>query len=329
MARSNNLPSKKYMAGERTTRHLRFVFSVDDTETETYIDLAKALSCVNRRSYRQGLYYYVASMTVHQSGSAWVRAATVPDTWMTKAAWVRGYRIFREMQRRAMTNSSPEIIAKYHDYKVAMDGGHTFTGSLVPVYQTTDGSPAYQIDEWAQSVYWTDDPDNSIHDPNTDPHVGDSFKAHLVGPPNGSDTAWTSIGLIASFGNVLSYDPSGGIPDATSDSNDDPLVNLFDAGDSHDDIISAINSQNDLPPYDRDNMVGSLDDNCNTIVAQTATGSGAATVMHAGGFCVPFGLLKIITQDPADDTSADIGSIEVNIEMVPGTYHGVYAERAI
>ena len=62
MAKSNNLPAKRYKAGERTERTLRFVWEVPNTDTlETsndsniYIDIAQALSCVNRRFYRQGL----------------------------------------------------------------------------------------------------------------------------------------------------------------------------------------------------------------------------------------------------------------------------------
>ena len=64
MARGNNLPAKKYKAGERTELSLRFVWNAGDGNTTNtiYIDLAKALSMVNRRAYRQGLYYYVASI---------------------------------------------------------------------------------------------------------------------------------------------------------------------------------------------------------------------------------------------------------------------------
>ncbi len=323
-----NLPAKKYMAGERTTRHLRFVVSsLPDTETETYIDIAKALSAVNRRAYRQGLYYYVAKMTIHQSGSSWVRASVIPDTWMTKNAWIRGFKIWSKMQRRALENSSPSIMAKYRDFKVAMDGTQTFTSSLLPVYQTTDGTPAYGCDEWAQSVYVSDDPQNS--NPGGDQHDPDSFLAHMVGPSNGANENWTSVGLIESYGNVLRYDPSSGLPDATAEASTDALVNLFDAGDTHDEVVALVNSQNDLPPYDRDNLIGELDDDSTTVVAQASTGSGGSTVAIASGFCVPFGLLKIITEDPEDSTSADIGAIEINLELVPGSYHGVYAERAL
>jgi hypothetical protein len=42
------------------------------------------------------------------------------------------------------------------------------------------------------------------------------------------------------------------------------------------------------------------------------------------GFCVPFGLLEVLTT--ASGGGSDNG-ITVMIEMAPGPYHGVYAER--
>ena len=119
-------------------------------------------------------------------------------------------------------------------------------------------------------------------------------------------------------------------PLAASDMVSDPITNLFDAGDSHDEVITLMNTENDLPPYDHDNLVGALDDDDSLVVAQCATGgAGAGTVGIATGFCAPFGLIKIITDESPDDGSSSIGSIEVNLELVPGSYHGVYAERVI
>ena len=92
MARSSNLPAKKYKAGERTELSLRFVWNAGDgnTTNTVYIDLAKALSMVNRRAYRQGLYYYVASVEFSNGTEAYAQINTLPDTWMTKQAWAVG-----------------------------------------------------------------------------------------------------------------------------------------------------------------------------------------------------------------------------------------------
>lgn len=324
-----NLPAKKYKAGERTARHLRFVFSVADSEAETYIDIAKAVSAINRRFYRQGLYYYVAKMTIHNSSNAWVSATVIPDTWMTKQAWIRGFRAWQKMQGRAMSAGGVQgAIPAYRDFKIAMDGSHTFADSELPTYSSIspDDIPC---DEWAQTTLLTEDPDNTIHDPNEDPHDPDAFLLHMLGPHNGSNDAWTSIGLIASYASTREVQASNE-PEAMGDMSTDPITNMFDAGDTHDNVLLFLNTENDLPPYDRDNLIGSLHDDDSVTVAQCATGGGGAgTVAYAAGFCAPMGLIKIITDESPDDGSSAIGSIEVNLELVPGSYHGVYAERII
>ena len=309
MARSSNLPAKKYKAGERTARHLRFVFSVNDSEDETYIDIAKALSALNHRFYRQGLYYYVAKMTIHNSSNAWVSATVVPDTWMTKQAWIRGFRVWQKMQRRAQeAGGQQQAVPIFRDFKVAMDGSHSFSSSELPTYSSISPNDLV-CNEWTQTTLVSDDPQNA--DATSDQHAVDSFYLHMIGPHNGSDPNWTSIGLIASYQSsrvVMDTDE----PLAPSDMVGDPITNLFDAGDSHDDVIGLINTENDLPPYDHDNLVGALDDDDSLVVAQCATGgAGSGTVGIATGFCAPFGLIKIITDESPDDGSSSIGSIEI------------------
>ena len=101
MARSTNLPAKIHKAGERTETRLRFVWNAGDGNTTNtiYIDLAKALSMINRRAYRQGLYYYVASIDFSNGSEAYCQVNTLPDTWMTKQAWMRGFKMWSKMNR--------------------------------------------------------------------------------------------------------------------------------------------------------------------------------------------------------------------------------------
>lgn len=323
----NNLPAKRYSAGERTARHLRFVFSVNDSEDETYIDIAKALSALNHRFYRQGLYYYVAKMTIHNSSNLWCTATVIPDTWMTKQAWLRGFRVWQKMQSRAMeAGGFQQAISQYRDFKVSMDGSHSFGSSELPTYSSISPNDLV-CNEWTQTTLVSDDPQNS--NPGGDQHAVDSFPVHMLGPHNGANEDWTSVGLIASYQSTRRVQDTDE-PLADSGIVTDPLSNLFDAGDSHDDVIGLLNTENDNPPYDHDALVGMLDDNDSLTVAQAGTGgSGSGTVGVASGFCAPMGLVKIITDESPDDGSNAIGSIEVNLEIVPGTYHGVYAERIV
>ncbi len=325
MARSNNLPAKKHKAGERTELSLRFVWNAGDGNTTNtiYIDLAKALSMVNRRAYRQGLYYYVASVEFSNGSEAYCQVNTLPDTWMTKQAWIRGFKIWSKMNRIAAADGHP--YPKYHDFKTQMINGVSITD---PGYGDIDsdgggtGIPdAYTADDWVISDYVTDDP------PGSDPSAVDTFTSHMLGPHVGSAGSWTSIGLLRSLNDTWAYQPAEGVPSIDGDADTDPLGNLFDAGDSHDDVRLNLDQDNDEPPYNHDAMIGASSVEETVIKAILRTGLGGAALARAPGFCAPLGLLQVNVSDFGAGSS--VGIVELKINMVPGTYNGVYAERIL
>ncbi len=328
MARSNNLPVKKHKAGERTHTKLTFKWDAGDgNSTNTiYIDLAQAMSQLNRRAYRQGLYYYVASVGFSNGTEAYCQVNTLPDTWVTKTAWLRGFRNFQKMNRKAVANDG--ILPKYHDFKTQMVNGAT----LAPViYGDIDSATAYSSDDWVISKFVTEDPtlvdddtgtnlEHSVDDP-------DVFTSHMLGSHVGSSGTWTSIGLIRSLNDVWRYDPAEGVPSLDGDADTDPISNLFDAGDNLDDVRLNLDTDGDEPPYNHDVMPGatSVEETCVGAVIRTSGGAGAYG--RAPGFCAPLGLLQVNISDFGAGTS--VGPVELHIELVPGTYHGIHAERMI
>ena len=84
------------------------------------------------------------------------------------------------------------------------------------------------------------------------------------------------------------------------------------------DIIENLQTDNDLPPYAPSAYIGE-DYNEYQHVARIGTEVGLGRVGKAAGFCVPFGLLAV-------DTNAST-SYRIVLNLAPGTYHGVYAER--
>lgn len=321
----NNLPAKKYKSGSRTVRNLRFVYSPgSDNETSKYIDLAQCLSAINRRFYRQGLYYYVSGITIHNSSNAWVRVATLPDSWSVKNAHRRGFKIFQRMNNEAMAHTG-DITPRYHDFKIAMNSFHAgnWGSNLLPTGNQTDGGTAVVCDEWIQSKFSSSDPAMP------DPTISDIFTAHMLGagtPGGGAPDVHATVGLLRSYASTRIV-PTTDDPLLPSDVSTDPLTNLFDAGDSHDDIIAHLDADNDEAPYDASIHWGESSHENSLVQVQCATGGGSSSVARAGGFCAPMGLLQIITQETPVDGDASIGVIEVNIQVAPGPYHGVYAER--
>ena len=320
MARSNNLPAKKFKAGQRTETRLKYKFDAGNGGI-FLIDIAKSLSQLNRRAYRQGLYYYVSKVGFSNGGVAYCSFNTALDNWVTKAAWVRGYRQWSKMNRKATSDLPGAIYPKYHDYKVSLTGAAALSTSLDVAYGELSSSSTYSSDEWVQSDFVTEDPVDA------DPRNVDSFVSHVVGPHTGSANAWTSIGLIASLNDSWPRQANLGEPELDPDADTDPLANLFDDGDNFDDVRLNLDTDNDEPPYNHDMMPGAVANTelaCRSILR---TGGGGASWAFGPGFVVPFGLMHVVITDFAE--SGDIDEVEVTLDVVPGSYHGVYAERCI
>lgn len=327
MARSNNLPAKIYKAGERTNTTLRFVWDAGADGNTVYIDLAKAMSIVNRRAYRQGLYYYVASVEFSNGTTAYCQVNTLQDNYMTKLAWARGYRLWSKMNRRAAAGDST-IYPKYHDFKVLMHA--TASASLDPAYGNVGSTTTYTADDWVLSQFVTEDPylhGGGASDTPVEAHNADQFTAHMMGPHAGSSGAWTSIGLIHSASDTWGHQPAVGEPTLLGDADTDPLAALFDAADTTDDVRLNMDEDNDEPPYNSDAFIGGASAHETSIGALMRVSSGAGALARAPGFCAPLGLLEVTTAD--FDGGSVLGPVELIVRLVPGTYNGVYAERIL
>ena len=318
-----NLPAKKYKKTNPTCLRLSFEASGGGTK---FIDIGKALSAINRKFYRAGVYYYVNSVEVYNDEQAVVDLHTLPDTWVTKNAWNRGFQLFQRMN--SMTDSPISNVGrpKYHDFKVYMSDAHRQAGSLNPALYSTDGT--YTTDEtlpddWAYSKFVSADSDGDVDPQNPQQLVqeADDFYVHMLGPHVGTSDNWTSIGLIRSYADTRPQPQQFGDPAIPAGAPTDPLVNVFDFSteEQMNDIMANLESDNDRTPYNHDGYVGTQTDNMYH-VARIGTEVGLGRVGRASGFCAPFGLICI-------DTNAD-SSYRVVLNLAAGTYHGVYAERA-
>ena len=307
-----NLPAKKYSKNSPTVTRLSFEFDGGSTQ---FIDIAKALSAVNRRFYRQGVYYYVNSVEIYNDETGVVDLHTAPDTWVTKNAHQRGFKLFQKMNS-LVDDVSGVGRPKYHDFKVYLNDLHRSTGSSLPQsYTINAGNQAITVDEWVYSTFTSadDDQDGSAN--------ADEFKVHLLGGHTGSSNNWTSVGLIKSYAESR-VTVQNQAPNDDNIDEADPLINIFDfsSEEQMNDIIQNLEIENDQPPYNYDNYLG---ETVSTMqhVARIGTEVGVGRVGRASGFCAPFGLICV---DPHGVNTA----FRVVLNLAVGTYHGVYAERA-
>ena len=306
-------------------RYLRYRLTNGDAGVETshFIDLARDLSRVNRRLYRQGREYHVKRISVvstntiagwsqyaaippnqGQQDAGFFSVSTVPHTWVAANAWKRGFQAWSNMNKDAMRKTN-DISGTWADFKVYMTEDMRTGTVLDPV---DNGNALYLAGEWDYSAYVA---------PTAAAGVIDEYRAHLMGAHTGAPGAYTSIGLIQSYGDaratVSTFDPA--VP-ATAP--DDPLVNLFDYGDTQNQLIANIDQYNDKPPYDHFEYPG---DDANAskpiVVGQAALALGSASI---GSFSALCGLLELETFSPI---GGDVYSVLV--ELAPGKYRGIKA----
>ena len=307
-----NLPAKKYSKTSPTVTRLSFELDGGSTR---FIDLSRALSAINRKFYRAGVYHYVNSVEVYNNETGVVDLHTLPDTWVTKNSWNRGFQLFQKMNSMVDDVSSVSRPA-YHDFKVYMNNTHRMTGSLDPsTYSINALAETKAPDEWAYSVFTSadDDQDGLAN--------ADEFFVHMLGPHSGSAANWASVGLIKSYAESRNTIPAASPNDANIEL-DDPLMNIFDfsSEEQMNDIIENLQGHNDFPPYDMNSYLGETEASMQH-VARIGTEVGVGRIGRASGFCAPFGLICV---DPHGVSTP----FRVVINLAVGTYHGVYAERA-
>jgi len=295
-------------------RILRYLLTHDPssgTEDSHFIDLAKDLSAVNRRLYRQGKVYGVLGITVHDSSdNAFVKVCTAPNTWVVRNAWKKAFGLFKRMRKEALRSAGvgSNATATWADFKTYL----TYPSISDPDWgvPVDCGNNAVSYGEWIYSTFHS--PDGTTSD--------DEFLTHLLGNNVGPAGNYTSCGLVEGYQNsrarVQPVDPS---IDPT-EFEDSWMMNLFDDGTTHDEILEDLTSDGDGPPYDHNDMPGSAGNMVSSLVAGETHVAVGNPIGYIGSFAVPCGLLEVETT-----STANPNTIELLIEIAPGGYKGVDA----
>jgi hypothetical protein len=302
-------------------RHLRYEVTnsgTAGTETSHYVDIARDLAAINRRMMPQGRVYHVSKITVvsrntrfnpEGAGEAtgFISVSVAPNSWAVRGAVKYGKELFDKMNKKATEASSGSKPGRYADFKIrGLHGGATSPTFLVPL---DNGGNSLSLGEWDYSQFIS--PDGTTG--------ADSYFCHLLGPHAGSSGSFTSIGLVESYGrNRVTV--AANVPGQPTDTDDDPLANLFDAGTQHDEIIDQIEQDNDNPPYDRLNYGGDGSNMPRPLVVQHGT-LGEDGRVTLGGFAAVAGLMEFEVKSPIAN---DVYSILV--ELKAGSFKGIAAE---
>jgi hypothetical protein len=310
------MAAKKSTKMTPAVRFLRYEVNTAGGGASTlhYIDLAKDLSMVNRRLYRQGRDYHVKKITVVSSttdnlGNE-VSAGVIGDSWVARNAWRRGFDTWTKMQKEAMHATSESIKGTWNDFKVRMSIDMVNAGTVVPtrILNPTDrGGNDYQGGDWDYSKYVS--PDAS---------TVDEFGIYMLGTHNGAGAGnWDDVALIKSYAESRATVQVGS-PLVPSPASDDPLTNVFDYGDTVDEVLQNIEEQNDVAPYDTFSYPGEQSNGRQPLLVQQSTLVDGRTVL--GGFTALCGLIELETKAPLEST------FTVLVELAPGNYRGIKAD---
>lgn len=247
---------------------LRFTGSGSD---RYYIDLAREISIAQRRMARQKQTFTVLGGYWKDQDGSTAHFNTAPLTWVNKRAINRGFRIWRKMIAKTLSNSDGAQTGKYNDFKVYLNKYHFDTNQL----HTVDAAGNLLGDakgEWDYSTLTTEDParqkDSSSSNPDgSNYELGevDQFDLHICGDTNTVGPGNHSrIGLVQSWFNSRP-EPKTDDPQMPAAASTDPLSNLFDAGDVDDDRLDIIMLEGDQAPYDENTAWG-----YSTITGETA-----------------------------------------------------------
>lgn len=328
--RLNNYAS--FMSQSKLTNTVRKLLLVTPQQAEVptnglYIDIAQCLSIVNRKSYRQGMNYAIAGFTIYSGGSGGVFVQTLPKHWTMDNATTKMFETWKD-QRAEVLKESPSLKAKWSDFKVFMDADHAaagVAGNITPVAYSNGAYQPYLLGEWAASEITTPVDGGAIG-------ISHQSTVHVIGdnvPPGAFQPgATTSIGAIreyaASRAIIMSPDP---VPQPGTASN----LTVYNVLSSHDEmseaILNDITFQNDTPPYDRDNYPGGPNQPYLEFVDLLAVNNygdaSAGSKASSGPFVAPLGLINVI---PSLSNNANM---VIEIDLVPGNYKGVLAERGL
>lgn len=270
---------------------------------EVWLDVAFAMSMVNRKLYRQqGLWHlhgvctYAESdyVPAHGGGTTGVpytvSLSGAPRTWVTRNALVKGFEAWKDQQKLAYDASSPSLKPKWQDFKVWLNKAHKDSGvhGLTPVSgHMFGGTDDYMVGEWKKAELIWEDVDSTVVPPTITKH---ETQLHIMGVGNG----FTNVSLIEQYAKsrsrVQSPDPAhlaaieGNIYTRSEEAIDERVMG----------IVENLGDDNDNPPYDVDSYpAGPTNGNEPILYAFGANASTGKRKLTLNGFAAPNGLIEV------------------------------------
>lgn len=298
-------------------------------EGDSYVDIARDLSRINRRLYEQSRTYAIANVswtyeTKVPTAATDVTAVslfayTAGDSWIVQNSFTKAHALWKNMQKLVLKDN-PSIKGKWHDFKIYLDA-QMKTGTIL---DPLDGANnPVMIGEWNYSTFVM--PQHEVDPATGEPLPAVEVEAHIVGDDSTSPLATGStVSLVKAYGQsratVQPIDPN--VPSTMSDS----FFNLLtDSGSQEPELADVIEDENDQPPYDDSYYPGGSVNAPTAWLQQKGYASQYSFQGNLPGFMAECGLIKfdLAAVDMNGDKVEVAPECELLITLVPGTYKGV------
>jgi hypothetical protein len=324
MARKKSKRARGKLTGYLTQRYLYYDLNHTGTDEDFhYIDLARDLSAVNMRLYRQGMVYGVQSFSIHDSQeNTEVRIGTIPTVWPVLSA----YRLARRQWNRQIKSvDTGGIRGAWDDFRIFMNTDHV-TDTDQPVVVNIESHSAGTKNE---SILYGEYNASML---SATTHGSDCCLA-MLGAGNsgfngnvpagyGGAACDGIIGMVAEWSRLkadVPETPESGTDDAASSAFGDGVLGLRDTTYDND-MLDRIEEFNDNPPYGTNigaYLAESAIDSWTVREAHMATGQKSVMLPGCEVFC---GLMQVETKSATDGNT-----IGLLVELAPGAYKGVHA----
>jgi hypothetical protein len=284
-----------------------------------YIDLAKCMSAVNRRMYRQGMVYSVDFIEYIGNQNDIIAIGKIPEGYSTHRAYTYIYNLWLKQRSEALDELEPLEPGKWSDFKLRMERGHLDAGTDLLPAGLSDGTVvlnsqvAYGNAEWnhADIIY------HDIALPGT------SNLLNLI--MMGSDDLPAGVGSVMNAwadARIRTQNPDPLIPDQAQTSW--AAQTGENSADQMEQIVGLIEDENDSPPYANqpdttlEPIIVGFNSMPGGVLLDTATTGANGRAIALDGGLIPLGLLKF-------DLAGDVIGGTLRIHMTRGSYHGIAA----
>lgn len=263
------------------------------TEVDYYVlDVARNLSTLNHRLYRQGKTYSAKVDLDPGSGPVRYDIYALVDTWYIQKAWQLARATYLRSTADERAVMSKQQIARWEDFRVSAGLSGAAGGELVPrQYSTGLAGAANTAGEFTASRITLSD--------------GVTNRFFTWGPTSGSF-----------LGMLEEYDKSGDTDAQPSTASADKAYAGTD-GDVHEAQMDSLELNGNLPPYDAQNFNARVWMKIATLDAAAAHGK-----LSTGYFNAPCGLIAV---QPSVASTAVNGQLSLTVQA--GEYKGVKAHN--